>query len=399
MKRAKSQLASLALPAFSLALVLASCGGEVAQSAEGGPCARKAPGDFPAGEVTEIEDGDPPCRIVFRKTGVRLEAVADGSRPDPGLTVAMDGEGRFYSTNARGFQSVISVWDPGGGYLKSFARVGEGPGELSGRGMLTIYMDDEDQLHVRDGGFSWSVFSRDQEFLRRVAIQVPGGLSDERSTIILDDGRALLSNDGHYSDRTRHFFLMDSAGALSRTFGPVKEELSRSRRSMQRIVSHEGGDTFWAGPAEGSEEGYVLEEWGTDGELRRAFRRVPSWYEWSGDDELWMGPIVHVGDGGLLLVMVWMPTEELREYLQGRDDRYDDDEDERMFTELSKFGFEMIDTRSGELLASERWEGEKFWEMAPHTFFRGVQRGYRYTEDGPGGLPFVDMVAVELEAK
>lgn len=51
------------------------------------PCPRQPGRSLPSGTVIEIRDRNPPCRIEFRDTGIRLEAAADGSRPDPGRTV------------------------------------------------------------------------------------------------------------------------------------------------------------------------------------------------------------------------------------------------------------------------------------------------------------------------
>ena len=358
------------------------------------PCPRKPPRDFTVGSITAIKDKELPCRLDFRKTGVRLNPVADGSRPDPGRRVLRDSSGRFHSTNAPGFQSVISVWDEAGRYLTSFGRVGEGPGEFSGRGGMTLFTDDESKLYVRDGAGSWSVFSRDQEFLGRVPIRVSGALVSERSAVVLDDGTALGSNDGYVSDRTYYFFFVDSAGTLGRTFGPVKEELSGSRRSLQRPIAYGGGDTFWAGPAEGSKDGYVLEEWGVDGELRRSFRRDASWYEWREDRRASTSVLqLHVGGGGLLYVMVSRPTEEFVKALrEGRRlSRAERDE-------LAEVVLEVIDTKSGELLASETHPNTRAREFLPRGLFRGAMLGYRYQE-GPDGLPFVEMVAVELVAR
>ena len=68
--------------AFSSLPVLATGSEEDAHT--DAPCPRKTPRDFAPGTVTKIKDKKPPCRFLFRETGVRLEAVADGSRPDPG---------------------------------------------------------------------------------------------------------------------------------------------------------------------------------------------------------------------------------------------------------------------------------------------------------------------------
>ena len=92
-----------------------------------------------------------------------------------------DGRGRFYSAGAFGVGNIITVWDDGGRFLKSFGREGDGPGEFSERGMITIFVDREDRLHVRDGGFRWSVFSPEQGFLGSVFASVASFQTDTSS--------------------------------------------------------------------------------------------------------------------------------------------------------------------------------------------------------------------------
>ena len=390
----KSRRALAASLAVSLSPVLATGGEEDAHRHS--PCPRQTPRDVARGTVTKIEDEKPPCRFIFRETGIRLEAVTDGSRPDPGRTVVVDSDGRFYSTNAPGFQSVISVWDPGGEYLTSFGRVGEGPGEFSDRGNLTLFIDDENNLHVRDGGPSWSVFSPDHEFMRRVSIKVGGMLASERNTVILDDGRALTGDD-YGSDRRDHFRVLNPDGTLERAFGPVKDEVARDRaRPVERAIAYGGGGSFWAGPVYEDGKGYVVEEWGTDGALRRALRRDVSWYGWRGDRRTSPGVIrLHIGEDGLLFVVVWRPSEEYLEAM--KKGRRLTRKERDLVTESV---FEMIDTRSGELLASEVHSVARSRELFRRPLVRGAgaMRAYRYQE-GEDGLPFVDIIAVELVAR
>ena len=99
------------LAALSLVLPLAAIGlgGDVRGWPE--PCPRSPEQAFQAGVVIEIGDEEPPCRIEFGDTGIRLDAVADGSRPDPGPTIVVDSDGRFMSANAPGWATIISVWD------------------------------------------------------------------------------------------------------------------------------------------------------------------------------------------------------------------------------------------------------------------------------------------------
>lgn len=314
------------------------------------------------------------------------------------MTVVMDSNGRFFTSDAPGWKAIISVWDSRGGYLSHFGGEGEGPGELSARGSVRLLIDSRDNLHVRDGSFRWSVFSPEQQFLGRVASNIMGGL--RWTSVILDDGSALASDglvsQGHY------FRVTDSTGALARSFGAVGDGWGGRGR---RPISHAGGDTFWAGPGQEDADAYVLEEWGIDGTLRRAFRRNVSWYEWDGANE--DAPRVtqlHITRGGLLYVVVWRPTEQYvreRERAESRrgavDFRELQAEQERM-DEFSELVLEVIDTRSGHLLASDTYRTSDMREVLPWSLFRGSHMGYRYKEN-EGGLPFVEIVALELVAR
>ena len=353
------------------------------------PCPRKVERSFRVGSITRVGGGNPPCRIEFRETGIRLEAVADGSRPDPGRTVRVDSNGRFITANAVGWDATLSVWDSRGRYLSSFGREGEGPGELRQRGMLTMFMDGRDNLHVRDGAFAWSVFSPGNHFLRRVPADVIGGLSG--TTVVLDDGSVLASD--RRGDAGRYFRVVDSTGALDRTFGPVEA----GAFWLGREITHAGGDSFWAAPPEEGSDAYILEEWGIDGELRRTLHREAPWWRWRGNVEI--SPAVrqlHLARNGLLYVMLRRPTDEYVKQFTSGGNRATDP---RELRELRDIGIEavveVIDTRTGELLAASVYAGRQVREILPRHLFRGSLLGYRY-KVGDDGLPFVEIVEVRL---
>lgn len=386
--------AVLVLP-LTLALALWAEAGHAQIS----PCPRKPERALRVGSVTEIKDRRPPCRIEFRDTGIRLEAVADGSRPDPGRTVLVDSNGRFISANAPGWSAVISVWDSRGRYLSSFGREGEGPGELSGRGMMSLFIDGRDNLHVRHGFSGWSVFSPRQEFIRNLPRHKVGGGTG--TTVILDDG-SILDGEGRGKDLFR---IADSTGSVARTFGTAG--VGASGHGMRRI-SHAGGYTFWAGPGEEGADGYVLEEWGVDGTLRRTLHRDVSWYRWRGQRDVSPQVVqLHVTHGGLLYVLVMRPTGEyVEEYEKARRgeshgmgvDPADLREEEERMDALLEFVIEVIDTRSGELLASDVHRWLDVQGIIPQGLFRGSLTGYRYKES-ESGMPFVEIVMVELVAR
>lgn len=309
--------------------------------------------------------------------------------------VVRDSEGRFYTANARGWEAVIGVWDPLGEYVTSFGGPGEGPGELSDLGALNIFIDGRDRLHVRDGSLSWSVFSPQHEFLWRVPANVMNGLRP--ATVILDNGTAVTSNDG-YESRDWYFHIVDSTGALHGTVGPVDAGLRGTRVRLQRTLAYGGGDTFWAGPAPGDPRGYVVEEWGIDGELRRAFHRDASWFLEARDEERRMAvEYLHIDETGLLYVIVTRATREFAEAMNNvrrQGQRLTREE----MSALTEAVVEMVDTRTGELLASEVYPVSEARQLIPTRLFRGLKQGAVYRED-LDGFPAVDIVSVELAAR
>ena len=357
------------------------------------PCPRKAARPFPdEGVVVEVDAARrPPCRVEVRDTGIRLRPSADGLTPDPGRRAVVDSHGRFITANAVGWPAVVSVWDARGRYQYSFGGEGEGPGEFSAMGALSLFIDSSDNLHVRDGSLRWSVFSPDHRFVRRAPADVMGGM--EGTTVILDDGSA-LNSDGRGYRGGHHFRVADSSGELRSEFSPVGD--GSAGRGF-RAIAYAGGDTFWAAPGEEGADEYMLEEWGTNGTLRRRLHRDVRWYQWRGSRET--SPSVqqlHVGPGGLLYVLLWRQTAEYRrEYQRAR--RRGERVARELRDHLTESVLEVIDARSGELLASEVIPVSEARRVLPRTLFRGSFLGYRY-EDGQGE-PFVDIVEVKLTAR
>jgi hypothetical protein len=214
------------------------------------------------GTIQDVTN-EAPCRLVFRSTGVRLTGIADGSRPDPGRFVVKDGRGRYYSTNASGWESTISVWGSDGTYLTSFGSAGEGPGEFDS-GWLAFFVGAGDSLHVLDFN-DWMVFSPEHEFVRQIPARQIGGthLLDEKETFALYyDGRILASSP-HPSTADSYFRVVNPDGSLDGTFGTLEDGTGTAGHyGHDRAMAYLAGNKyFWAAPSlEGASE-YVLEEW------------------------------------------------------------------------------------------------------------------------------------------
>ncbi len=374
---------------------------EVTAYSQSIPCPRSAPRSFDAGNEIVIDAREAPCRIVFRPTGVRLESVADGSRPDPGRSVVRDGRGHYYSANARGFLTTISLWGPDGAFLTHLGGTGEGPGEFPGTGsVLAIYVDGHDQLHAWAPG-SWSVFSEDQEFLRRYPAPASKLLNREPVATVLEDG-TVLTGSGRDSDGKNFFRVVHPDGTHLHSFGPVGPEVEWDEyQPPEKLISYSGGDTFLAianRPLTDDWEGWVAEEWTLDGEHRRTFRRRVPGYEFFEANGNVSGAtaFMHVDDqAGLLFVVFGELTPRGRE--RAKDPARITPEERR--NGLSTARLEMLDLRSGELLASDvhPFDGETETFM-PWGAFRGTMEGYVYKET-EAGLPVVEIVAIELVAK
>ena len=386
---------------FSALATVSVLGSAVAQT-QSEPCPRSAPRSFPVGSVTVLDDRGAPCRLVFRPTGVRLEAVTDGSRPDPGNNVVRDGRGRYYSANARGFLTHISVWDPDGAFLTYFGGTGKGPGEFPGTGsILAIYLDGHDQLHVWAPG-SWSVFSPQHEFLRRYPAPATRLLNREPMATVLDDGTVLTgSGRGRDSDEKNFFRIVHPDGTHLHSFGPVDPEIEWDEyQPPDKQISYDGGNTFWAAanrPLTDDWEGWVAEEWTLDGELRRTIRRhVPGYemFEANGNVSGATGFLHTDEDMGLLYVVFAELTHRGRERAL----------DPSRITSAERRGglmtlrVEMVDLRSGKLLASEVYPAEDAMTYLPRRMFRGTMEGYVHKET-EAGLPVVEIVAIDLLAK
>ena len=351
-------------------------------------CRRQPARSIPPGGETGIREGNPPCRIEFGETGVRLKGVVGGPHPDPGRTVVVDSNGRYITANAPGWVGVISVWDSRGGFLSSFGSVGQGPGEFTVRGMMNLFVDRRDNLHVMDGGCIWSVFSPEREFLRSTSAYSITRI--EVSTVMLDDGNILTSESAR--DQSRYFRIVDTTGAVQRTFVEVEDD---EFEWGLRPIAYAGGDTFWAAPPIEGGDAYVLEEWGVDGELRRTLRREALWYRWAGYGEI--SPAVsrlHVTNDGLLYILVRRPTEAYRSEFE-RARRRGEFVAREARDGLTEVLFEVIDLRSGELLASDLYPATQARQFVLRALFRGSLTGYRYQE-GDYGLPYVEIVRVEL---
>lgn len=376
------------------------------------------------GVVRDVTN-DPPCRLVFRKTGVRLAAVADGSRPDPGPLVVKDSRGRYYSANADGWESTISVWSRDGTYITSFGRAGEGPGEFGG-GWLSLFVDDGDSVHVHDPR-DWTVFSPEYDFARQAPSRLmgSGSLLGPMETIVLYHGGGIVASNAHQSTGDAYFRIVNRDGSLEGTFATSEDGTGTAGSyGHDRAMAFKAGWIgIWAAPAlEGANE-YVLEHWdpvGGEGlpdgvrrpTLIQSLRRNAPWFKWTEDRNSSSGVrYLHITEDDLLYVQLWRPSDEFAEAMERYAKRMAEGggewtpeleaERDALQQSLTHVVIEVIDVRSTELLVSATYPAGEVLRgdpLLPHRFFRNEMTGYVYAV-GEDGLPYVEIIEGVLEKK
>lgn len=387
------------------------------------PCPREPAVLIEVKGVVRDVTNEPPCGLVFRSTGVRLTAIADGSHPDPGPHVVKDGRGRYYSTQADGWDHTISVWSEDGTYLTSFGSHGEGPGEFEGA-WLSLFLDDADSLHVNDSD-DWIIFSPEHEFVRQITAPSTGSgfvLQESYATNLLYDGRILTSNSLGSGD-DGYFRTINRDGSLDRSFGKVEDGTGAGGDyGVERAIAYRAGwASFWAAPSVRGSNDYVLEEWdivGGEGipeadrkpTIVQSLRRRQPWFRWTGDQ--YTSPMVvnlHITEDDILYVMLWRPSEEYLEAMKDFEGRKTEggwnlevqEEVDALATSLTHFVIEAIDVRAARLLASAISPVGDFVSgsvLFPHGWFRNQATGYTYGI-GEDGLPYVEIIEAVLEGK
>lgn len=330
-------------------------------------CADDSPERPP--NVLLVENRPPPCRLVFRDTGVELGNTSEEAPvPDP-ISVAYGPDGRYYT----GGNTGVGVWSAEGEPLSTLGGPGEGPGEFDSRGGFLIPVSGRDStIHIFSPDGWWHRFDTAGAFLGRIrssALRVAPNFH-----AITETGHAV--HGWRVGTSPHEFHVVAPDGSVVAQWGELPKLLPESEREpapvRYRVVASTFSGTFWAAPYMGSPAGYRLEEWSYDGQLRRELVRDPEWFP-EVDPEAFpeVRPpslLVHVDGQGILVVSVSLTraTPENPGVLY----------------------LEVIDPSVPVLLASERVVYQAAEEGPPAVFFPGHRTGYAGQVDSLGLLSF-----------
>ena len=318
---------------------------------------------------------------------VSLSPDPTGGHPDPGDQVVRTTDGRYFTTTTGGHQ--IAEWSSEGKFIKSVGREGMGPGELSPRGALMIFLGASDTLFVLDGDQRWSVFDTDLEYARNFV-----GRSNGRNSMsikLMKEGiltTGALAGGG--ADTDKSFHLMSYEGIGVRSFGP---ELGTPEGERISTLASDG--EFWVPPVSGSHGRIELERWSPEGRRTALIRRKTSWLPEKGyapirgEPQLPEYDFIHVDANGLLWIGIVVRDRRWRQ-LQGAERRKYQDE-------LYDARIEVLDPTSGRIIASLTYDGPST-PMPPFgRFFPSSNRAYRIAEDSLGfrSIQVYDVFLVE----
>lgn len=173
-------------------------------------------------------DPDFKTRYVFEpipeETEIYLQSVHDITTAPNGETFVLDGE-----------SGRIHIWDPAGGYVRSFGNKGEGPGEFNFRNNSNALVYRDNTLFVFDSETGRvTIFDEAGTYLRAFYMDMG------RKTVPLFDvvdAQTILANNTAWEGALRRFATYNTEGKLTKTLHQIDDETWRyTEENGQRKV-------------------------------------------------------------------------------------------------------------------------------------------------------------------
>jgi hypothetical protein len=114
--------------------------------------------------------GEPSTFTLQKEFAIDTEndTIAGLGLTDMGLYFDVDSVGNIYIAGYENTEGMIFKFDGEGNFIRSFARKGQGPGELQGRHYLSMYLtvDRNDNIAVSDYGNKLAVFGAEGDLIK-----------------------------------------------------------------------------------------------------------------------------------------------------------------------------------------------------------------------------------------
>lgn len=320
---------------------------------------------------------DGPCTLRLTPSGVTLRSDLEGSVPDPGHYLAIDSQGRYFTTTFG--PGEIAVWDRDGEFVELVGRHGQGPREFGHIGGLL--MGPGDTLHVIHEG-RWSTVSpelRVEHEATAPALRAAGLYST-----VLADGRLVV---GGYLSGTGEYLLhvVGRDGSVEASFGPRSGDWPAG--TMPPFTAYAGtGTDFWAGPVHWDPEGYTLERFDATGERLDRMRLTVDWMirPVTLEDGRYLPTLgIRQHSEGILLLKAALPASV--------------SDSERVEPVRFKSRFEFIDARDRRVLSSVLLEARpEAQDNMIHGILPNTGKAFRYgvSEEGVREVQIIDLELV-----
>lgn len=327
------------------------------------------------------------CRVYASKA--LTVGLSDASLDfDQSTRLARNSRGEFAAAPSADPGTLVLV-DAKGRTLRRFGRLGEGPGEFR-PGPKILFFDRYDSLFVFDRERLTVFAPLTQQLARTVAFEIQpwyATLSAEGRLVVQ---YPLLVNNGV----TQLVHELGPDGRIRRSFGGEPRVLeSDDLYARVRAIASARDEGIWVA----HQNRLRVEKWGSDGAMRLALERRPSWFspwsEYVRGEPISARPrprVMHVGedDAGRVWISInvadsnWKPAVQLGILEQAPSSAID-------WSRLWDSVVEVWDPKGGTLLSSIRFEDE----VVGFSLASGVLYTRRMSA---GGFSAVDVWTVKL---
>jgi len=308
--------------------------------------------------VNTIQDNNSPeYRISLEKVAV-LGVGHEGTYLTSQSLITVDSKGHYY-IGPTTEQGMINVYNTTGDLIRTIGRYGAGPGEINDISRLA--MSDEDTLYVYDYMLHrFNVYARDGQFIRSFHFPV---IPQFMATI--ENGQIAISAWIFTNERTGfQYHVLDLQGRNIRNFCKVEAATRGDFFSELKPIagSNSANSLIWSSEF----RKYEICLWDLRGRRSRIYQRSVPWFrEWTdrtpeqpynNPPQPIMKDITDIGSDRLLVLISladvdWKPVDIQRDASGHRQSIPASTRDL-----LHDSILEIIDTKNGRILASERFD-------------------------------------------
>jgi hypothetical protein len=208
------------------------------------------------------------CRIVADTIAILGDTDGPGTVAQQGY-VALGAGGHFYVTS-NVEPGVVKVFDPRGAFVRSFGRLGRGPGEYQSARPIVVA---DDRIFVFDlFNVRVTALSPDHDVVATHRLPFP--FEDVAHVKSARFVAAAPASTRQHAGLPLHLYDMQT-GRIVRSFGALSERVvGRGSPNQRRRIAASSDGSIWSA----YRNRYRLERWDTTGRMIAAYERDTNWF-------------------------------------------------------------------------------------------------------------------------